>query len=135
MPYPKRSTERRRRNKYNLDTIEAGGSVYQPTPPDTWGHTAKAWYVSLASSGQAVFYEPSDWQMAIIAGNLLDDWEDTRRPAVLVEFRHLCQQLMVTEGERRRARLEVERPTSKTNDKGDAAVASYRATLGVVKNA
>lgn len=135
MPYPKRSTERRRRNKYNLDKIEAGGEVYQPTPPDSWGWMARDWYKSLASSGQAVYYEPSDWQMAIVAGSLLDDWCDSGRPAVLVEFRHICAQLMVTEGERRRARLEVERPGTKGDDKGDAVVESYRATLGVVKQA
>ena len=40
----------------------------------------------------------------------------------------------VTEGERRRARLEVERPVAKT-DKGDAVVESYRTSLGIVKQA
>lgn len=134
MPYPKRSTERRRRNKYNLDKIEAGVAVDQPDPPQHWDEDTKDWYRSLAVSGQAVYYEPSDWQMAILAGNLLEDWKTSGRVVVLVEFRHLCQQLMVTEGERRRARLEVERPVAKT-DKGDAVVESYRATLGVVKQA
>lgn len=132
-PAPKRSTQRRRTNKTGTQSITASGSVSQPAAPNEWGQLATNWYRSLAESGQAVFYEPSDWQTAIVAGWLLDEWMDTRKAATMNEFRMLCAQLLATEAERRRGRLEIQRPgQSDTPSKGDAVVAEYRAKLGVV---
>src|SRR5690606_9749792 len=38
--------------------------VKQPAPAEHWHPIAMSWYKSLAASGQAQFYEPSDWMMA-----------------------------------------------------------------------
>ena len=131
-PAPKRSSQRRRVNKTGTQTIAAPGTVAQPPAPEAWGSLATNWYRSLAESGQSVFYEPSDWQTAIVAGWLLDEWMDTRKAATMNEFRMLCAQLLATEAERRRGRLEIQRDQSDAPSKGDAAVAQYRAKLGVV---
>lgn len=86
-PMPKRSSERRRRNKdgveiikVNLDEAIAGeveipappyayadkdGNEYE-TPRPLWHPTAEEAYLSLARSGQAIFMEPSDWATAFI---------------------------------------------------------------------
>lgn len=131
-PAPKRSTQRRRTNKTGVKQVPAVGPVEQPPAPQDWGPLARQWYESLAESGQAQFYEPSDWATAIVAGWLLDDWVESRRAATMNEFRMLCGQLLATEGERRRGRLEITRPGQDAPSKGAAAVAEYRAKLGVV---
>jgi len=63
---------------------------------------------------------------------VLDDWVSSRKAATMNEFRMLCGQLLATEGERRRGRLEIQRPGQEGPSKGDSVVAEYRAKLGVV---
>lgn len=100
-PIPKRSAERRRRNKptdgvdvikVNLDEALAG-EVSIPAPPKqpvtedgeqvydletgeelweyTWHEIAVEAYLSLSRSGQAIFMEPSDWATAIALCEML----------------------------------------------------------------
>ena len=135
-PIPKRDSQRRRRVP-PAENVVIEALVEQPAPPASWCPTAREWYESLAQSGQSVFYEPSDWNTAIVAGWMLDEWMSTRKAAIITEFRHLCAQLMATEGDRRRGRLEVKRPGQgePPTPKGDAVVAEYRAKLGVVRGA
>jgi hypothetical protein len=131
-PVPKRDDKRRNRVTAKADKIYAEGEVEQPDPPAAWGQQARAWYESLAQSAQAEFYEASDWQTAIVAGWLLDEWMNTRRATTMGEFRMLCAQLVATEGERRRARLEIHRNAPEEEKKGAVAVSEYKARLGVV---
>lgn len=134
-PVPKRDAQRRRtRDLAQNVVVEA--LVEQPEPPKEWGPMATEWYRSLAQSGQSVFYEPSDWRTAIVAGWMLDEWMTTRKAATITEFRYMCAQLLATEGDRRKGRLEVKRPQhGEPSPKGDQVVAEYRAKLGVVKGA
>lgn len=129
---PKRDDKRRNRVTAKADKVYAEGNVEQPEPPATWGPQAKAWYESLADSAQAEFYEPSDWQTALVAGWLLDEWMNTRRATTMGEFRMLCSQLVATEGERRRARLEIHRNAPEEEKRGAVAVSEYKARLGIV---
>lgn len=84
-PMPKRTAERRRRNK----TSESGDSLEVtrvevdeaelekepvgalPTPKD-WDETAAAVYDSLKRSGMRIFYEPSDWAQAYLLCEQID---------------------------------------------------------------
>src|SRR5690606_32668136 len=64
-PAPKRSAERRRRNKDSqVESVEVVGAVEVPDPLDHWHPLATAWYESLIGSGQSRFFEPSDWAQA-----------------------------------------------------------------------
>jgi hypothetical protein len=110
-PPPKREGQRRRRNKgAEAEHVQVAGKVDQPEPPDgLLGARGLAYYRSLAESGQAVFYEPSDWQVALVCAQAIDLFMETGRATVLAEVRALQSQLLATEGERRRARLELER--------------------------
>ena len=110
-PPPKREDQRRRRNKAPAaDKVPVAGVVKQPPPPKGWlGPRGLAYYRSLAKSGQSQFYEPSDWQIALLCARAIDVFEDTGRATVLAEVRALQSQLLATEGERRRVRLELER--------------------------
>lgn len=106
---PKRESQRRRQNKDAVEHVGASGPVAQPEPPDGLGERALAWYRSLAESGQARFYEPSDWQVALVCAQAIDLFMETGRATVLAEVRALQSQLLATEGERRRVKLEVDR--------------------------
>ena len=110
-PAPKRESQRRRRNK-DGGQVEKGTlavDVEQPEPPEGLHSRAESWYRSLATSGQAEFYTDSDWQVALLCAHAIDLFMDTGRATLLAEVRAFQSQLLATEGERRRARLELER--------------------------
>lgn len=79
-PPPKRSSERRRRNKTDYagrpyeETIEAvilddhvlQGEVVVPSPDPTWHSVARMLWDSIQRSGQSIYYEPSDWAVAFL---------------------------------------------------------------------
>lgn len=121
---PKRSTQRRRRNKEGEPDRVAPGESRYPIPPvvGAWHPAAKAWYRSLGESGQAQYFEPSDWQAAkFVAGELSVYLKSKRRSAMMLS--HLWSamgDLLATEASRRRVRIEIERsrPTP-----GDAQLA------------
>lgn len=150
-PPPKRSSERRRRNKpeggeimkVNLDEVLAG-EVEIPAPPviervdeetgevyyeSQWHPFAEDLYLSLAKSGQALWYEPSDWAVAYALCETISR-EFSAKPIVVQtsetesEVQWVVQPvngsvlsnvlkglsaLMATEGDRRRLRIELER--------------------------
>lgn len=127
-PVPKRSTQRRRTNKGSKPQIApAAAAAVIPKPSSTWHRAALAWYRSLQDSGQSKFYEASDWAVAwLIAESISRDLkpqvvginELTGKPvramipmkgASLAAYLKAMNSLLVTEGDRRRARLELER--------------------------
>ena len=109
-PVPKRSSQRRRQNKES--------KVPVPASDPEWHTTAAAWFESLAESGQAQFYEPSDWQAArLIADELTTYLSNDRRSAMM--FSHIWSamtDLLTTEGSRRRVKLEIERDQPEADD-------------------
>lgn len=128
-PVPKRSTQRRRRNKpeVEIDKAPSAPTSAGPEPLDSWHPIARDWYVSLGLSGQSVFYQPSDWATAyLIAESISRDLKpqvvgvhpETGEPimaviplkgASLASYLKAMTVLLATEGDRRRARLELER--------------------------
>jgi hypothetical protein len=167
-PVPKRSEERRRRNKdpegsvelikVDLDDLIAG-EVEIPQPPlryhevdsETgeireleepewyWEPITMSMWESFSRSGQAIFYEPSDWATAYMLMEVLDRWlkpQDVKvgqigsskdesgggdityvfeqkivamPGGVLTSILKGLASLMVTEGDRRRLRIELDR--------------------------
>jgi len=131
-PPPKRDGQRRRRN------VPAGGVAEQvtdpfeltiPPAPAEWHPVAVTWYEALGRSGQSIYYTNSDWATAYVLAESISR-ELHPQPVVVgsgaeatVELHNLPPKgaalgawlkgmaaLMTTEGERRRARLELERP-------------------------
>lgn len=99
-----------------------------PAADKKWHPVAARWYRSLKTSGQAVFYEPSDWAVAFLIAEAMSrelkpqpvvsviDGEQhvemcTLPPkgASLAAWLKAMTSLMVTEGDRRRLHLELER--------------------------
>lgn len=136
-PVPKRTTERRRRNKSEgaeVTTVTAAKQhVECPPAHDSWHPIARDWYDSLAKSGQAVFYEPSDWATArYVAEAMSRGLESSRFSAQLfAAVSSAMTELLTTEGARRRARLEIERG-GKSEEKPASVTAldDYRDALG-----
>lgn len=120
-PVPKRNSQRRRANKESkAETAPAlTAAVEAPPAVKSWAPAANRWYKSLAESGQAQFFEPSDWQAAqLVAGELSIYLRSKKRSAMM--WSHIwtaMTDLLTTEGARRRLKIEIERPAE---DEGDA---------------
>lgn len=121
-PVPARSTQRRRRNKVEgltIASVENAGVVPIPEVEDQWHPRVQEWFRSLGESGQQQFFEPSDWATAKIVADLLS--EEFRRPqgvrsTMVAELVSIMDNLLTTEGARRRVRVELERGGVKTAD-------------------
>jgi hypothetical protein len=118
---PKRASQRRRKNKPKVPVDTAPGFAKVKVPPAKrdWHPIAKRWYWSLANSGQAAFYEPADWETAwVLAESMSREFqqEGPPRAAAMAAWRTMMAALMVTEGDRRRARLELVRTAQLPED-------------------
>jgi hypothetical protein len=118
---PKRTDQLIRRNipEVPVDKVTAIGKVQIPALDIDHAHPLVVdLYQSLKESAQNKFYEPSDWQTARLVMFALNQeltatYKDgSVRPISAVKLQVINQMmasLMMTEGERRRARLEIER--------------------------
>jgi hypothetical protein len=118
---PKRSDQLIRRNipDVAVEKVTAIGKVPIPALDIDRPHRLVVdLYQSLKESAQNKFYEPSDWQTARLVMYALNEeltatWKDgSPKPMSAVKLQVINQMmasLMMTEGERRRARLEIER--------------------------
>lgn len=136
-PVPKRSTERRRRNKetaVETVTLEGLGPVAVPLADESWHPIAIDWYRSLAESGQSKYYEPSDWQAARVVAEVLSrNLKQTKKfsSVLFASVWAAMGDLLTTEADRRRVRMEIERPDrgEQPQAAGVTAIADYRARL------
>lgn len=134
-PVPKRSTERRRRNKASeVETVAPlAAKVEQPPADPKWHPIAIEWYESLASSGQAQFYEPSDWIFAkYVAEAMSRNLKAPKTKFSSVLFASVCSgmsDLLTTEAARRRVRMEIERGDVGKKPASVVAIADYRKRL------
>jgi hypothetical protein len=146
-PAPKRDAERRRRNAKTVPTTTVviddliKEPVEIPEADPSWHATARHWYDSLQRSGQAVFYEPSDWATALVlaetlsrelnpqfvayvdkeSGETIAEWVTMPiKGSSLTAILKGMTALMVTEGDRRRLSIELER--KRATDEATAAL-------------
>jgi len=114
-PVPKRSEERIRRNAevIPIEKLAAAGLVIAPALALDDPHPMVVnFYDSLKESAQAKYYEPSDWEYAryvmYFINKLLRQGE---KPSAVMfaAINTALSNLLVTEGDRRRVRIEVER--------------------------
>lgn len=136
-PVPKRSEERRRRNKpeggeTTKVTVDEG-KVEPPAVGADWHPIAVEWFESLADSAQSRFYEPSDWATArYIAEAMSKNLQAGRLSGQLfAAVMSAMTDLLTTEGARRRARMEIERAPESAEPAGVTALNDYRKQLGL----
>jgi hypothetical protein len=136
-PIPKRSDQRRRRNApepgQEIRTHTVAGDVKSPPASQEWHPIARRWYLSLRASGQAKFYEPSDWAAAMLTAEVLSRaLSEEKIPAsTLAIVSNMMTELLTTEGARRRARLEIEREATKPKLATVTPANDFRNRLGV----
>ena len=137
-PVPKRSDQRRRRNKPDgPELVKAPGGTRLEVPPadESWHPIAARWYASLRESGQSQFYEPSDWAMAVLLAEAMSrNLKSGRFSAQLLQtVLSGMTDLLTSEGARRRARIELERETDAQDAREAERLAlmdSYREAAG-----
>lgn len=152
-PVPKRSDQRRRTNKSatvsgKVTKAPAADRVCAPTPDEEWHPVARRWFDSLSASGQSRFYEPSDWATAyLIAESISRDLNPqvvgvTERGDAVFEsiplkgaslsaYLKAFGNLLTTEGDRRRASVELQRGelSDADEDASVTALDAYRAAV------
>jgi hypothetical protein len=135
-PVPKRSEERRRRNKdVEIDQVSSGTDLpcTPPEPDMFWHPVATRWYESLAESGQAIYYEPSDWMVAFYTAEAMTRNLNSGQFSghLFAAVQQAMTSLLCTEGDRRRLRLELTRGEVKdTESAGVIALRDYKKALG-----
>lgn len=144
-PVPRRSSERRRRNKDSKTqkvkaapaassrTRKPAARVRRPAVSKHWHPIAKSWFTSLGESGQAQFYEPSDWQAARYVAEVMSKQLKAAKPSaqMFAALWSAMTDLLTTEGARRRVRLEIEREVDPDKvPAGVTALDEYRKSLG-----
>lgn len=147
-PPPKRDAQRRRHNTPAAgpaEQVPVDGVVAAPPPRRGWHPVAKAWYESLGRSGQARYYEPSDWATATLiaesisrelkpqpvkVGETVEMVECPPKGASMAAWLRGMTSLMVTEGDRRRARVEFLRGSDGEEEGADVSeLDEYRTRL------
>jgi hypothetical protein len=134
-PAPKRDATRagHRSKAYKADTIVCRDGVTAPHPDEAWHPRAREAYDDFAISGQTKYWEPSDWRMLLIACDNLDRHYTAARPSAEM-FKHtmdILKALGATEADRRRMRIEVERPED-GDDEETEATDSVRSRLAAL---
>lgn len=140
-PVGKRSEERMgHRSKDEKDSITKApsgapeGLPDLPDPDPLWHPIAADWYLSLRESGQAAFYQPSDWAVARYAADLMSKVLLSERGPngqLVAALNSVMASLLTTEGDRRRARMELERKKPPVNGSAKVtALDDYRSAFG-----
>lgn len=137
-PVPKRSDQKHgHRTRAELGEVThapAGEQVRPPEPDEDWHPIARDFFMSLRKSGQSAFYQASDWQVArYVAEAMSRNLSDGKFSAMLfASVTSAMSELLVTEGDRRRVKLELERHahTDPDEDASVTALAAYRRDVG-----
>lgn len=139
---PKRSEERlgHARGKKEAVAVEkapGADEVVQPDADPAWCQQAKDLWASLATSGQARYYEPSDWAELSLACWFMTTKVSAGRMSGddLKALHTVLTDHLVSDGARRRVRLELQRATPEAAappalPDGVRSIDSRRAALG-----
>ncbi|MFG1602858.1 hypothetical protein [Actinoplanes sp. NPDC049265] len=107
--------------------------VTVPAADPAWHPLATRLYESLRSSGQADFYQNSDWAFAMSVCDDLSHYKKSmkRSGQMLQTIYSALERLLVTEGDRRRVRIELHEPEDDSEPASVLAIADYKRDLGL----
>lgn len=142
-PIPKATNTRRRRNVTPAEestTKVHGLGTGVPKMPDTaWTEAVKDLWFSLGDSAMSQFYTRADWAFAWVTCVILDEALTVRglqsgqlNAALVTSCMADLARLGVTEGDRRRLRIEIDRPDDGSEAEIDAIRKGYKG-LSLVK--
>jgi hypothetical protein len=146
-PVPNRESDlarpRERKGKEQVAVTKGlSRPVRIPQADKDWHPIAKMLWDSLKKSGQSDFYEQSDWAFAY---SLCEDLSLYKKPSVnrdgeeyfkrsgqmLQTIYSAMERLLVTEGDRRRVRIELHDPEPETDLASVTAINDARKELGL----
>ncbi|MEU6056974.1 hypothetical protein [Streptomyces sp. NPDC047097] len=109
--------------------------VRVPSADPDWHPIACRLWDALKTSGQADFYQNSDWAFAF---SLCEDLSHYKRSGkrsgqMLQTIYSAFERLLVAEGDRRRARIELQEPEPEETPAAVLAIADYKKDLGLTE--
>ena len=112
-PVPKRSEDRIRHDTNVIDKVQAFGVVKKPDLGlgDNVHPIIADFWDSVGESAQSRYYEQSDWQYFRVSLHFLNQLLRSNKPSaqMLTVVNQMLTDLLVSEGSRRRVRMEIER--------------------------
>jgi hypothetical protein len=135
-PAPKRDAERTRRGDPKSGVARHGELRPVKIPPvdGSWHKRAKELYKSLKTSGQADYFQDSDWAYARILCDYLTRWYQQPRAMDGANIEQMMSKLGMTEGARRQIlRVELDLPEDERPDAELLAIGGYQDMLRVAK--
>ena len=144
MPAPrKRESElqrpRERRGTSTTAQVTKGTlrEVTIPRVDPAWHPQAKKFFNSLKTSGQADFYQDSDWAFAVFLADEITAYKSAgnRSAMMLTAILQGMERLLLTEGDRRKARIELTEPPVEETPAALIAINGYKAALSGNKGA
>ena len=134
-PPPKRSSERRRRNTPDqpMTTISpTGAKLTIPAEDVSWHPIVKGWWRALKTSPQSQYFVNSDWAAARLTAEVATRMLNAEKLSaeLLKQVWSMMGDLLTTEGQRRRLRIEIERAVAEGNGATVTSMDAYRDVLG-----
>ncbi|WP_144721222.1 hypothetical protein [Cellulosimicrobium sp. TH-20] len=107
-------------------------TVTIPREKTDWTPDAKRWFKSLKTSGQADFYQDSDWALAVFLCDEITYYRSSNRrsPEMLKTILSGMEKLLTSEADRLKARVELTNPEPESDPASVLAIADYRTELG-----
>lgn len=104
-----------------------------PNAPKDWHPIARKLWDSVKESGQIDFYAQSDWAVLYSLCDDLSHFKKSKvRSAQMAQTLYSALgNLLVTEGDRRRAGIELTEPPDESDSAAVLAIADYKKELGV----
>jgi hypothetical protein len=139
-PVPNREVDLARpRERKGKDVVPVTRGEARPaTIPEAdplWHPIAARLWEGLLESGQADFYQQSDWAFAYsLCEDLSHYKKSTKRSGQMLQTIYSAmERLLVTEGDRRRVRIELHEPEDDSEPAAVLAIADYKRDLGVAQ--
>jgi hypothetical protein len=105
-----------------------------PPVDGAWHKRAKELYKSLKTSGQADYFQDSDWAYARILCDYLTRWYEMPRAMDGANIEQMMSKLGMTEGARRQTlRIELDMPEAEKPDAQLVAISGYQNLLGIAQ--
>lgn len=138
-PMPSRDASLARpRSRKGKDQVLVTKGVMRPASiPEadpSWHKIATMFFTSLTTSGQADYYQDSDWALAYSLCEDLSVYKSggARRSGQMLQTIYSAfERLLVAEGDRRRVRIELHEPEPFQISASVTAIADYQKELGL----
>lgn len=107
--------------------------AYAPAGDPTWHPIATMLWDALQNSGQSDFYQQSDWAFAYSLCEDLSRYKDANKRSgqMLQTIYSAMSNLLVTEADRRRVRIELDPDEPEQEPASVRVLAEYKADLGL----